>query len=386
MKVCSEKDCTFCSACVDVCPQGCISIKTNEYGFKYPFIIDSNCVECGKCNSVCHILNEVDKLYPQKAYAVWSNDPNDRKTSASGGAASVFYKKILNSGGYCFGASYDENLKVIIKGYANQRVKEFKQSKYVHSYMNSCFSEIKKLLTNGLKVLFIGLPCQVASIKRFLNKEYENLILVDLVCHGTPPISYLIEHIHYIRENTKSDVDSINFRDVEGFKFTAYYDKKVSYSKHKSVDTYLLSFLESLTYYDSCYECKYACNERCSDITIGDFWGLGSEVPFNHPYSGDISLVLINSPKGKTFFDSVRNNLFCEERTVKEAIKGNEQLNFPSKRNNYRDRFLELYKSEGFETAVNEIYKKTIKKNRIVLKKNNCKYRIRSIAKRIFRR
>ena len=386
MEVCSQKRCTVCGACISACPQNCISLKTNEYGFDYPIVNNNLCIKCGKCRSVCHIINGVKKEYPQKAFAVWSNNPDDRKTSASGGAASVFYQKVLSEGGYCFGAAYDKDLNVVIKGYNSQRVTEFKQSKYVHSYMNDSYNEIKALLNDNQNVIFIGLPCQIAALKSFLHKEYDNLLLVDLVCHGTPPKSYLNEHIKQIREKTQSSVDSISFRNDEGYRFTAYCNKVVKYSKYNSVDTYLLSFLESLTFYDSCYECKYACNERCSDITIGDFWGLGMEEPFNHPYTGAISVVLTNTDKGQVFFDSLKTKLFYERRTVSEAINGNEQLNFPSKRNVNRDRFLELYKREGFEIAVNEIYKKAIRKNKITLKKNNFKYRIRSIAKKILRR
>lgn len=100
---------------------------------------------------------------------------------------------------------------------------------------------------------------------------------------------------------------------------------------HKNLDTYLLSFFEALTYYDSCYDCKYACNERVSDITIGDFWGLGLKEPFKHGYSGAVSVVLINTKKGVSFFDRVKNKCFYEERPVDEAIEGNAQLNYPSK-------------------------------------------------------
>ncbi|MBQ7503824.1 MAG: Coenzyme F420 hydrogenase/dehydrogenase, beta subunit C-terminal domain [Ruminococcus sp.] len=386
MEVCSQKRCTVCGACISACPQNCISLKTNEYGFDYPIINNNLCIKCGKCRSVCHIINGVKKEYPRKAFAVWSNNPDDRKTSASGGAASVFYQKVLSEGGYCFGAAYDKDLNVVIKGYNSQRVTEFKQSKYVHSYMNDSYNEIKALLNDNQKVIFIGLPCQIAALKSFLHKEYDNLLLVDLVCHGTPPISYLNEHIQYISNITKSKIDSVQFREDNVFCFSAYSDYEKKYSAHSSIDTYLLSFINCLTYYDSCYECEYACNERSSDITIGDFWGLGLEIPFDHPYTGAISLVLTNSTKGDLFFDSVKKDLFCEERTVAEALKGNAQLNSPSERNSDRDSFLSLYLNQGFEHATYEIYKRLIKKNKIILFKNNIKNKLRITAKKILRK
>lgn len=163
MEVCSQKRCTVCGACISACPQNCISLKTNEYGFDYPIINNNLCIKCGKCRSVCHIINGVKKEYPQKAFAVWSNNPDDRKTSASGGAASVFYQKVLSEGGYCFGAAYDKDLNVVIKGYNSQRVTEFKQSKYVHSYMNDSYNEIKALLNDR--------SVSIDDIELVLNQE-----------------------------------------------------------------------------------------------------------------------------------------------------------------------------------------------------------------------
>lgn len=386
MNICDVNKCTSCGACVNTCPSKCISFKTNEYGFAYPNIDNENCIDCGKCKSVCHAVNNVQKYSSLKAYAVWSNDAEDRKTSTSGGAASVFYKKALENGGYCYGAAYDNELNVVIKGYKDDRITEFKQSKYVHSYMNNCFFEIKQHLENGLNVIIIALPCQIASIKAFFKKDYPNLLLVDLICHGTPPQEYLNQHIKNINNQTGSKADKISFREDNDFFFSTFEKGIIKFKSHKSVDTYLLSFFESLTYYDSCYSCKYACNERCSDITIGDFWGLGQDIPFNHPYSGAISLVLTNTEKGQCFFNSVKNDLFCEERTVCEAVKGNAQLNQPSNRSCNRDEFLNDYKKSGFEYAVKKIYLKRIKKNKRILLKNRAKSKIRSTAKGILRR
>lgn len=386
MNLCEKEKCTACGACVNACPKNCISYIVDENGFSYPQIADNLCINCGACQRVCHPLNDVNRNYPSKAYAVWSSDPKDRKSSTSGGAASVFYKTILEKDGVCFGAAFDNNLNVVIKGYSDSRTIEFKNSKYVHSDMGKTYESIRELLIQGNKVIFIGLPCQVASIKTFLKKDYDNLILVDIICHGTPPIEHLKEHIYTIEKKKNKKTEFIKFRDDNAFYFSSFGADGCFYKKHKELDTYLLSFFNALNYYESCYNCKYACNERVSDITIGDFWGLGLEIPFDHPYSGAISLVLTNTPKGETFFDSTRNKLFSEERPVEEALKGNDQLNRPSGKNKDRELFLKLNKEKGFEEACLFIYRDHMKKYKKIIFKQDVKSNIRKFAKKLLRR
>lgn len=386
MKLCDHNQCTVCGACVNICPKQCISYKENIYGFLYPYIDSDLCISCGKCISVCHAINDITKNYPQNAYAVWSNDTEDRRTSTSGGAASVFYKQMLKIGGYCYGATYDNNLNVVIRGYRDERIIEFKNSKYVHSDMMESYKEIESLLYNNERVIFIGLPCQVAALKTYIKNDYDNLITVDLICHGTPPNKYLAEHIEMINSKTNKKIDTIRFRNDNEFFFMAFLNNKKVYSKHKEIDTYLLSFFDALTYHEACYDCKYANPNRVSDITIGDFWGLGSEIPFNYPYSGAISLVLINTHKGHKFFQNTKSNIFYEQRTVEEAIKGNDQLNKPSTKHNLREEFLRCYDNNGFENAVESIYGEHIKRYKSIVLRNQIKAAVRSTAKRLLRR
>lgn len=387
MRLCDQALCTSCSACVEVCPKNAVKMTANEYGFIYPEIDESLCINCELCAKKCHINNDLQRNYPEKAYAVWSSDQEDRRSSTSGGAASVFYQKVLADGGICYGATYDKNLNVVIRGYEDNRIKEFKNSKYVHSDMDEVCRKIKSDLKSGKKVIFIGLPCQIASVKTFFGEDYDNLLLVDIVCHGTPPQKYLDEHIYFIEKKKNKKASKIKFRNENEYYFIVNSsDNKRIANIHRDIDTYLISFFESLTYYESCYSCKYACNERVSDITIGDFWGLGEEEPFDHPYSGAVSLVLVNTKKGSDFFNSVKDKCFCEERSVQEAIKGNAQLNKPSKRNGKRDLFLEQYKNSGFETAVQSVYGEYIKKHKPIVRKMHIERRIRAAAKKILRR
>ncbi len=388
MDLCEKNKCTLCGACKTVCPIHCISLEKDEYGFSYPKIDKALCIECKKCSSVCHIMKDLECCYPKSAYAVWSNDENDRKTSTSGGAASVFYQTVVNNDGVCYGAIFDDKLNVVIKGYSDDNILKFKNSKYVYSDMNDSYYKIKNDLVNNKKVIFIGLPCQVAAIKAFLKKDYENLILIDIICHGTPPQQYLYEHIHSIDEEHNKKTSVVKFRIDNEFMFMCFeHDKeKPFFIKSKNADSYLLSFFESLTYRETCYTCKYAQNNRVSDITIGDFWGLGLKTPFEHPYSGAISLVLINNKKGEKFFDLAKEKLFVEERTVEEGLEGNAQLNAPSKRNERRDLFLNFYAENGFEYATEKIYGDYMRAQDKLYKKQQLKNRIIRNIKKILRK
>lgn len=388
MILCATEKCTSCKACLCACPKNCISFIENELGYVYPQIDSDSCVDCGNCAKVCHVLNEVESNDSINAYAAWSLDANDRKSSTSGGVASVFYQSILSQDGVCYGAIIDEKLNVIIDGYSDENIIKFKKSKYVHSDMGSTYTRIKRDLLNGKKVIFIGLPCQIASVKSFLKKDYDNLILVDLICHGTPPQKHFLEHIAHIEEKCEKNTSNISFRKDNSFMFLCYAqgEDKPFYKKNKNADAYMLPFFESLNYYDSCYTCKYAQNKRVSDITIGDFWGLGLKEPFNHPYSGAISLVLINTEKGKNFFESTKHSLFYEERPTWEALSGNDQLNNPSKASVNRERFLSLYKEVGFDSAVENIYREFMKKEERAYIKNQRYIKLRRLVKKLIRR
>ena len=385
MELCSVDKCSFCGACISVCPKNCIKSSIDENGFELPVINSLECIECGSCNKVCHVVNEVEKNYPQKAYAAWSLDENDRKTSTSGGVASVFYQYVIQNKGVGYGATYDENLNVVIKGFDDEKIYEFKNSKYVHSDMSGTYKSIKQELVDNKNVIIIALPCQIAALKTYLKKDYPNLLLVDIVCHGTPPQNYLNSYIKFIDNKYKKSISSVKFRSDNDYIFQCFEkgENKPFFKKTKNADLYLLPFFESLTYYESCYNCEYACNERVSDITLGDFWGLGSEIPFEYEYSGAISLVLLNTLKGNAFFENVKDKLFTEERTVGEALKGNDQLNRPSTKNKNRDRFLEIYAKKNYETAIDDIYHSFIIKSEKDYNKQQKKQMMRNVAKRI---
>ncbi|MGM9534773.1 MAG: Coenzyme F420 hydrogenase/dehydrogenase, beta subunit C-terminal domain [Intestinibacter sp.] len=357
MNICDKSKCTACYTCYNICPKNCISFENDEYGIKFPVIDDTKCIECNLCVKTCPANNESNFNKPKNAYATWSLDNEDRKTSTSGGLASVLYNEVISKNGVVYGVCMDENFNLNFERATHKNdLYKFKGSKYVQASVNDKFKLVKDDLENNKNVLFIGTPCQIDGLKFYLKKEYSNLYTVDLICHGTPPIGYLKEYIEKIINEKNINPSKILFREDNEYAFILCKDSTQNKLYYKSgfCDEYIQGFLNSLFYRECCYSCKYATNQRVSDMTIGDFWGLGLKEPFNHPYTGAISLALVNTSKGQELLYKCKDKLFMEERSVEEAIEGNAQLNYPSNRHKNYDAFREKYKQYGFVKAANQ--------------------------------
>lgn len=351
--ICSKDKCTGCYACYNICPKQCITMEEDEYGYLYPTIDEHSCVNCKMCEKVCP-ANELieDFKKPMKTYASWSSSEEDRITSSSGGLASVISSFVVENGGYVFGAVYEDNLNVRHIEVSNiEGLKRIKESKYTHSSIGDSYKNAKKLLNNNKKVLFVGTPCQIAGLINYLGKTYDNLLTIDIICHGVPSNRMLRE---YVRDTTNKKVDKVRFRSGtdNNFAITLLENNEVVYKKHFRESEYYMGFMEGMIYRENCYDCKYARKERISDITLGDFWGIGEQIPFNHNVDKGVSLVLCNTDKGISIINKIKDRVFIEERTLEEAILRNEQLNRPTKRHPKRDKFLDLYKRKSFNKSI----------------------------------
>lgn len=348
-KICDEKKCTGCKTCVNVCPKQAIELYENEYGVLLPVVDEEKCINCGICQRSCQ-ANEIDSLnYPQKCYAVWSKNKEDRALCSSGGLSTGFGRKVIQDGGVVFGAAYCKDFCLeICKAENEEQLKDFRGSKYVQCDTAGSYQCVKDCLEEGRKVLYVATPCQVMGLRKYLKKEYKNLILVDIICHGVPPFRHLKEHVKYLCKN--KSITKVTFRGEHDFKLTVYDKDRILYCRDKIADTYFTAFLDGLNYRENCYSCQFARIDRGSDITIGDFWGLKRE-DLKQLYNGRISVALVNTEKGADFFDSVKESFYYEERTVQEAMEGNEQLHNPTRRHPNRDKFLETYRNEGLEQA-----------------------------------
>lgn len=380
MELIDREQCTGCCACAAACPVSCMKFDFDDLGNGYPVIDAAGCIECGRCVRVCPEQGQLEFREIRQAYAVWSLDPERRKKSASGGAAAEFYREAIDQGYLVCGVGYSKEFHAVhvLTDDADQ-AEEFQQSKYVYSEMAGIYEEIKRALEDQKKVLFISLPCKAAGLKTWLRRDYENLLTVDIVCHGTPPYHLLREHIEAVADLPPGS--RLSFREDNEFRFCLRDDSgRTIYSKIGRTDPYLAAFLEGLDYRESCYQCRYARPERISDLTICDFWGLGTELPFEHPYTGSVSAVLINSDKGKVFFEQCRDRFFAEERPVAEAVRGNDQLNKPSAKHPARKAFEEKYRGMGFEQAVKACLKEEIACEQKAVRKRTIRSGLRSAA------
>lgn len=367
-KICKEEECTGCMACYNICPKNCITMEYNKYGELQPKIDESKCIHCNLCRKVCPNNSEINKNTPVTAFATWSKDENDRKTSTSGAIASIFYKEAIDKGYIVFGTSFDENL-ILKHSYTHNKEEalKYKGSKYCQSNIGRNYENVGKFLKEDKKVIFIGTPCQIQGLNKYLeikNINKSNLITVDLVCHGVPSQQYLTNYINYLEKKYKCKATNVSFRDSEKYIFKLLDKDKIIVSIPNTKDLYLKAFGLSMIQRESCLECKYASPNRVSDITIGDFWGIQNDSKINNEEKEKgISLVLINTEKGKSFFENCTSNIFYEERNIEEAINGNAHLRRTSPKNKFRIKFREQYNSDFVRSAKKTIGFAMLKEN-----------------------
>lgn len=341
-----KSNCCGCGACSEICPKHCIQMHKDRYGFNYPVVDTGACVECNLCNSVCPIENSSKVANsPHMAYASWGVSSPNNTRSTSGALAYEFSRHIVLNNGVVYGAALCGQSVRHIRVCTIEDIELLRGSKYVQSDMHGIFSSIKQDIKLGLKVLFIGTPCQVAAVKRFVGKADSKLFLVDIICHGVPSQQMLDEHIESVTKGKA--VSSLSFRDGESYTLRINGDG-INYCKSFLKDAYLGAFLNSCTMRDSCYYCHFSNLNRPSDITIGDFWGVKG---IDNPDNRRVSLVLPNTEKGKQFFNSISDSIVSIERPLSEAVAGNYHLHSNKGHSKHKIAFRALSRVFSFETA-----------------------------------
>lgn len=314
IKITDKKDCCGCSACVQRCPKQCISLHEDEEGFLYPKVDVATCIDCGLCEKVCPVLNQSEERIPLEVYAAKNSNEQIRRESSSGGIFTLLAEQTIDAGGVVFGVRWNENFEAI-HDYTETKegLAAFRGSKYVQSRVGATFKQAEQFLKQGRKVLFSGVPCQIAGLKKFLKKEYDNLLTVDIICHAVPSPLIWRQYIEeYKKKNGVTCINSINFRDKTfGWKnyhvSVSYVDnrnrKLVKQQPHDD-DAYIKGFLNHLYLRPSCYSCCAKSGRSGSDMLIGDCWGIDSLWKESNDNKG-CSIVCINSVKGKNAAEKI---------------------------------------------------------------------------------
>ena len=324
----SKQDCCGCRACYNICPHNAISMREDEEGFIYPIIDKEKCVHCGLCQKICPVINAKSNENHSKieTIAAYTKNVKARMCSSSGGIFFELAQKILETKGVVIGAGYDENFNVIHKIiFHKEDLEELQGSKYVQSDTKDTYKETKKLLEDGKRVLYVGTPCQIAGLKAYLKRDYEELYTCDLVCHGVPSPKVWEK---YLDENKKKEkIKECYFRNKDKgwnvFSLKIIYENDKYDRKTLDKDKFLQLFLRNYSLRPSCYHCQFSKFPRVADISLGDFWRVENKYTEFKDDKGT-SLILINSEKGKQMFNWIKDNLYYrQDCDLEYAIKCN---------------------------------------------------------------
>lgn len=352
IQITDKQNCCGCNACGDACPKQAISFKTDNEGFWYPEVDMQKCIDCGLCEKVCPIL-QADNLKKNdfetpKCFAAQNKNLEFLFNSTSGSAFAGFAEKIYRDGGYVGGAVFNEDYSVR-QFISNDKsdLEQLRNTKYVQSNSEGFYKQVQELLKAGEKVLVCGLPCQMAALRSFLRKDYENLIIVDLICLGINSPRILPAYLHWKEEQHGSRLVYYKAKNKElGWRQLTtkmvFENGEVEYDK-QDTNYFTQGFISTHAFArPSCYECKFKGTPRIADITIGDFWGAQKYVGKEYDHDLGTSCVLINSQKGLDFYESVRSKFRDKEIRFEDVLAGNMALVSSLSRPNFnRERLYE---------------------------------------------
>lgn len=372
--------CSGCHACYNICPQNAIEMIEDEKGFKYPRVNKDKCVNCSLCEKVCPIFNNKKTENEPKVYACYNKDEKIRMKSSSGGIFTLIAEEIIKKDGVVCGAAFDEQYRLFHQFVENiEDLDKLRTSKYLQSTIDDTYKKTKEYLENDRCVLFTGTPCQIEGLISYLGKKYDKLYTQDIICHGVPSPKVWKKYMKYRKEVDNKIPQKINFRDKKQqgwhlFSLSFNYGD-TEYAKNQTEDIFLRAFLADVCLRDSCYQCSFRKQNRISDITLADYWGIENVLPEMDDNKGT-SLVLVNSQKGMELMNKIKSNIVYKEVTINDAIISNRALIKSPETNKYREKFFNELDSREFD----ELVKKYVRKKSIIVRiKNKIKRTINKI-------
>lgn len=367
-------------------------MQEDNEGFLYPHIDVEHCVDCGICEKVCPVLNaEKEKVNPEQiAVIVQHKNTEVLEQSTAGGAFTAIAEYILDNNGVVFGVAFTDDYTVKHTYITSKdELFKFRNSKYVQSDTAGTFKQAKDFLDEGRLVCYSGTPCQIEGLRHFLRKDYENLVLVDVVCHAVPSPGLWRKYLNIFSENN-GDIASIRFRDKAlGYQYSTMEIKNKNgkiYRGGLESQLWMRMYFSSMIIRPSCTACAFKKQYRNSDFTIWDCFNLHS-IDKDFDENCGTTRVLIHSIKGKKIFDSVKNNIKYKVIPVDLAVKGVYELVKSHPSNPLREQFFKDAEKLEPEVLFNKYFpygiKLKIKKGaRLVLNRMGLDVKLKHILKK----
>ena len=356
IEVADKTKCCGCTACQQICTHHAITMQFDTYGHSYPTVDTMKCVNCNLCNMVCPIINKEklpkdDHLENLPVYAVYNKDSLVREKSTSGGIFTILSEYVIGLGGIVFAAKFDAKFHIYHDSFTNlAEIDAFRGSKYAQSDLGDTFSIIKHELKQR-PVLFVGTPCQVAGLKSFLRKEYDNLFTCDFICMGISSSKVWEDYLIDYWGDKK--IEKIFFKDKRNgwhqWKMLVKYEHG-EYLTRGSNDPFFRGYLSHLTYRPSCFECAFRTCRRCSDFTIADCWGIDKVNPKFDDNKGCTTLIL-QSDKACNIFDEIKEKMVISNYSIDAVMENNPYIVNKIATHPKREQFYSSYRKQGFRIA-----------------------------------
>lgn len=362
ISVLQHNDCCGCKVCGDSCPKSAITFQKDKEGFLYPEV-NENCVSCGLCVSVCPELNHGEKSAKvgQEFIGCLDKDVQRRNTGSSGGVFGLLASHLIKEGYTIYGAAFDEKLK-LHHAPANtaEELEKLKKSKYIQCDSSGIYKQIKRLLAQGEKVMFVGTPCQCNALKNYIGANNDaSIFIVDFACHGVPSQDLFDKCIKYYEAVHHCKVLNYGFRhkskrygSPQNYVLTIQKGDKILQKEGKYYEEpFYCGFQKYITLRPSCYRCKWANLDRVGNLTLADFWGIET-VTKKWNRSDHPSLVILNSDKGRQLFKEIEQDLESIIATREDAVRVNKSLISPTKKTASREILFDDLIKEPFDVVV----------------------------------
>lgn len=358
-----NEKCCACRNCLNICPVDAIVFKNDKYGFEYPEIDEKKCVDCGACSKICPSINIPEKNDDFKVCGVtYALDEETRHQGSSGGMFGIFAKEFIRQGGVVLGAAFDSDLKLkTISAQTYDELEPLYKSKYLLCDTNSSFAEIKRFLEDGRKVLYTSSPCQIAALKLYLNREYENLLTIEFICHGVGSQQMFDNAVEYYEKKNKLKIKRFEFRYKKRTTSRCFLIEYEKNGKIKVKSDYYFFFPYYYGYHryliqrEICDNCIYASKGRVGDISIGDFHEIAQ---YNSQISREkgCSMFMVNTPKGYGWFKKINNQMFFQE-IDKEIIYKNNRFSDEKIKSPKSKEFFDFMDDNGFEATCKKYFR-----------------------------